>query len=191
MTYSLLTPFLFSLLFNPVNAPAKEPADLILYHGVVHTLDERAPLAEAIAVRNGKILAVGSSGDIRDRFETLRTLDLSGKHVYPGFIDAHCHFVGFAEGLRYVDLTGSRSFDEVLDRLQKAWDPAEPGWLVGRGWDQNLWKEKVFPDNVKLNEQFPATPVMLIRIDGHVVLANQTALNLAAITGTRGFGEGQ
>ncbi len=180
-----------TLLMPAMHPPAKETADALLVRGTIHTVSSHRPVASAMALAGGKILAVGDDQEILSRFEAPRIIDLSGRHIYPGFIDAHCHFVGFAEGMQYVDLLGCRSFAEVLERLHRAHDPSKPGWLIGRGWDQNLWPEKEFPGNDRLNERYPATPVMLIRVDGHVVLANRTALDMAGITGQGGFGAGQ
>ena len=169
----------------------KEKADLIITNGVIYTADSVSAHVQALAVRDGKILATGTCDMISSGFSAPEILDLQGKAVFPGFIDAHCHFVGFALGLQYVELDGLKSFDEVLARLQKADNRGVKKWLVGRGWDHNLWEKKVFPDNEKLNRMFPATPVMLIRVDGHVVLANQTALKLAGIGTKHQFGDGQ
>jgi predicted amidohydrolase YtcJ len=118
-------------------------------------------------------------------------LDLKGKSVYPGFIDAHCHFYGYALGLQYVDLFGCKTFDEVLARLKRADNQGSGKWIVGRGWDQNLWPDKSFPDNSRLNALYPDIPVMLIRVDGHVVLANQEALKRAGIGLLNKFGDVQ
>ncbi|MEI7664250.1 MAG: amidohydrolase [Bacteroidota bacterium] len=169
----------------------KEKTDLIVTNGVIYTADRVNSCAEAMAVRDGKILAVGTTKNIVESYRATITIDLKGKSIYPGFIDAHCHFVGYALGLQYADLNGAASFAEVMERLKKAAAPKPGKWLVGRGWDQNLWKNREFPDNSLLNELYPATPVMLIRIDGHVVLANQAALQLAGIGTKHQFGDGQ
>src|SRR5690606_5630061 len=110
-------------------------------------------------------------------------LDLQGAPVYPGFIDAHAHFYGYGTSLQIADLTGSASFEEVLERLltHREKHPEQP-WLLGRGWDQNLWQNKAFPHREKLDERFPEVPVLLTRIDGHAALANGKALELGGIT---------
>jgi predicted amidohydrolase YtcJ len=183
---SLISLFLFNACTQ-----MKEKADLIITNGVIYSADSLNTVAEAMAVKNGKILATGTNKAISDGFRSDETLDLQGKAVFPGFIDAHCHFMGYALGLQYVDLAGSASFEEVLQRLKMAKHPDKHDWLVGRGWDHNLWERKEFPDNIKLNDLFPDTPVMLIRIDGHVVLANDEALKRAGIGIKKQFNDGQ
>ncbi len=169
----------------------KEKADLIVRNAVIHCTDDHNRIAGAMAVRDGRVLATGSGEEIAAKFGADRVVDMEGRHVYPGFIDAHCHFYGYAIGLQYIDLTGSRSFDEVLARLREGGQPASGKWLVGRGWDQNLWPVKEFPDNHRLDEIWPGVPVMLIRIDGHVVLASSEALRRAGISSGHKFDPAQ
>lgn len=161
---------------------SRQAADLILYHGQVYTVDSAFTKVEAFAVKDGKILAVGSDADIRGAYEAPQMMDAGGKAVYPGFIDAHAHFVGYGEALFSARLFGCASFDEVADRVKQFAD-AHPGqgWILGRGWDQNKFPGKVFPDNTRLNELFPSTPVVLERVDGHAVIANARALEIAGI----------
>ncbi len=182
---------LFSVCFFYSCGHMKKKVDLIVTNGVIYTVDSLDTQVEAMAVRNGKIIALGTNDIISKGFQAAEVLDLKGKAMFPGFIDAHCHFIGYALGLQYVDLFGCSSFDEVLDRIKKAGDPGPGKWLVGRGWDQNLWILKTFPDNSQLNRLYPDIPVMLIRVDGHVVLANQEALRRADITKGQKFGNGQ
>ncbi|MCX6283329.1 MAG: amidohydrolase [Bacteroidetes bacterium] len=159
----------------------KTKTDLIIYHAKIYTVDSVLTISEAMAVNNGKILATGSTKDILKKYESDKMLDAEGKPIYPGFIDAHCHFYGYALNFRHIELNGCKSFDEVLSRIQQ-FGKYKPGdWIVGRGWDHNLWKEKTFPDRRKLDELYPENPVVLTRIDGHVVLANKMALQKAGI----------
>jgi len=164
---------------NPVNT------DLIITNGVIYTVDSAFTIAEAMAIREGKIIATGTTEEILKGFSSGQVLDLQGAPVYPGFIDAHSHFSGYAVGLQYTDLTGCLSFQEVLDRLTASGKPPAGHWIVGRGWDQNLWTVKQFPDNVRLDALFPDNPVMIIRIDGHVVLANSRAIEASGILKAR------
>ncbi|MCX6285710.1 MAG: amidohydrolase [Bacteroidetes bacterium] len=159
----------------------KTKADLILYNAKIYTVDSVITVAEAMAVKNGKVLATGSTKYILEKFGSETLLDAGGKPVYPGFIDAHCHFYGYALNFRSVALNGCCSFEEVLDRLKKSGEYKRDEWIVGRGWDHNRWKEKVFPDRTKLDKLYPENPVVLTRIDGHVVLANNKALQKAGI----------
>lgn len=169
----------------------KDKVDLIVTNGIIYTVDAVNSHAEAMAIYQGKILALGTNKSILDRYEAFSVLDLKGKFIYPGFIDAHCHFYGYALGLQYIDLLGCKSFVEVLTRLKKAENQVPGKWLVGRGWDQNLWSDMIFPDNSQLNALYPDIPVMLIRVDGHVVLANQEALKRAGLGLTHQFGDVQ
>jgi predicted amidohydrolase YtcJ len=161
---------------------SKQAADLVFFHGKIYTVDSAFTRVEALAVKDGKILAVGSDADIQRDFTAKETVDLGGKAVYPGFIDAHGHFVGYANSLFTAALYGSTSFEEVVQRVKQFAD-AHPGlaWIEGRGWDQNKFPGKAFPDNTLLNQLFPTTPVVLERVDGHALLANAKALELAGI----------
>jgi predicted amidohydrolase YtcJ len=169
----------------------KDKVDVIYTNGNIYTVDKNNSRVEAMAVLNGKIVATGTAKSISEHFVASSVVDLEKKYIFPGFIDAHCHFMGYALGLQYVDLLGCKSFDEVLNRIRKAGDGSAGKWIVGRGWDQNLWSDKNFPDNRQLNDLFPGIPVMLIRVDGHVVLANQAALSKAGIGLTNRFGTAQ
>jgi hypothetical protein len=161
---------------------SKQPADLIIYHGKVYTVDSSFTVAEAFAVKDGKILAVGSDAEIRGQYAAPGEIDAGGKAVYPGFIDAHSHFVEYGQSLFTAALFGSVSFEEVVQRV-KQFSDAHPGqpWILGRGWDQNKFRGKAFPDNGLLNQLFPSTPVVLGRVDGHAMIANAKALELAGV----------
>jgi predicted amidohydrolase YtcJ len=189
-SYILFTSLLTYWLFNG-SIQMKEKIDLIVTNGIIYTVDPANTRAEAMAVHHGKILAIGTRKSILEQYEASRVLDIKGKYLFPGFIDAHCHFMGYAIGLQYIDLTGCTSFEAVLNRLQKAGRSSPGKWLVGRGWDQNLWANKGFPDNHQLNSLYPDVPVMLIRVDGHVVLANQEALKRAGLGLGNQYGDGQ
>jgi len=160
----------------------RQSGDLIVYNGVVYTVDNTFSKAEAFAVKDGKILAVGTDKDILNGYTATQTVDAGGRAIYPGFIDAHAHFVGYGRSLYAADLFGSTSSGEMVQRVQE-FAKAHPGlaWIMGRGWDQNKFPDKTFPDNKKLNELFPNTPVLLERVDGHALLANAKALELAGI----------
>lgn len=158
-------------------------ADFIVHNAKVYTVDSAFTIAEAFAVDNGSIIAVGSSNEILDTYTSDSTVDLKGKTVLPGLIDAHSHFIGYAKTKLGADLVGTRSFDEVLERVVQHRDkfPDQP-WIQGRGWDQNDWEVKEFPDRAKLDALFPDVPVVLSRIDGHAVLVNEKAFELAGVT---------
>jgi len=161
----------------------KSYADLILTNGQILTMVKGNPVAEALAIRDGGIIAVGRAQDLLalEGPET-RVEDLRGATVTPGLTDAHVHLVSVGDNLSRLDLTGTTSFEEVLGKTAQ-WLEDRPveGWLLGRGWDQNDWKVKRFPDNRALNRIAPVTPVCLRRVDGHAALVNDTALAAAGI----------
>jgi predicted amidohydrolase YtcJ len=160
-----------------------ESVDLIVYNGNVYTVNENFEQAEAFAVKGGKIVAVGTTADIRAKFSATEELDAEGKTIYPGLIDGHAHFFRYGLGLQSADLNGTASFKEVVQKVvdqQRAYPEAD--WIKGRGWDQNLWAVKEFPTKDTLDLLFPNTPIILTRIDGHAALVNQKALDLAGIT---------
>ena len=154
---------------------SQKQADLIVHNARVYTVDDKFSVGEAFAVKNGKILEVGNSEDIINKYSG-EQIDAGGKTIYPGFIDGHSHFYDYGRGLQNADLTGTKSWDEILEKL-KVFSKENPnGWIVGNGWDQNDWDIKQFPDNQTLNELFPGRPVILSRIDGHAAIANKVAL---------------
>ena len=124
----------------------KEKADYIITNARVYTVDSLLSTAEAFAVKDGKFLQVGPADAILEAYESDSLVDLQGAAVYPGFIDAHAHFYRYGLGLVQADLTGTQSFEEVLQRLQEHREkyPDSP-WIIGRGWDQNDWENKEFP----------------------------------------------
>ncbi|HKZ64796.1 MAG TPA: amidohydrolase, partial [Chitinophagaceae bacterium] len=131
--------------------------------------------------KDGKILALGKTKELEKKYETKERTDAQSKFIYPGFIDAHAHFVGYGQGLQTADLVGTKSWEEIIEKLKTFSTDNKDGWLIGRGWDQNDWVTKDFPTNYKLNELFPDRPVLLTRIDGHAAIANQKALDLAGV----------
>jgi predicted amidohydrolase YtcJ len=161
---------------------SKPKADLLIYNAKIYTVNDKFDIAEAMAVKDGKILAIGSSADIRKQYGATEEVDANGRAIYPGFIDAHAHFFGYGESLQSADLTGTTSWEDVLKRITEFAKTHPDGWLTGRGWDQNDWQNKQFPSKEKLDELFPNRPVLLERIDGHASIANQSALNAAGIT---------
>ncbi|HNP54597.1 MAG TPA: amidohydrolase family protein, partial [Ferruginibacter sp.] len=159
----------------------RQKVDLIVHHARIYTVDAGFTIREAMAVQDGKILAVGSNDDILKAYEAGEELNGNGQTILPGLIDAHCHFTGYATDLWKCALFGTKSFDEVLERLSAYAPHAPMYWLYGRGWDQNDWLVKQFPDKAKLDSLYPNRPVYLKRIDGHAALANQKALDIAGI----------
>ncbi|WP_207495555.1 amidohydrolase [Aridibaculum aurantiacum] len=156
--------------------------DLVVHNAVVYTVDDSFSTAQAFAVSEGEIVEVGTNDDILGKYAAKEKIDAQGKAVYPGLIDAHAHFLGYGKSLFMVDLFGTKSWDEVVERVKKFADEhPEEKWIQGRGWDQNKWPGKAYPTNEKLNELFPGTPVVLTRVDGHAAIANQKALDTAGV----------
>jgi predicted amidohydrolase YtcJ len=187
--FILLIPMI-GIFFN-TGCKMREHADTLVIHSKIYTVDADNKVFSAMAIRDGKVIELGFDSVLQLKYEARETIDAGGGTILPGFIDAHCHFWGMAMGLQYIDLNGSASFDEVIARIGQGVSSDASGWIVGRGWDNNLWKEKTFPDNARLNALYPDRPVMLIRIDGHVVLANKEALRRAGIGISNGFMKGE
>ena len=159
-------------------------ADLIVVNGTVYTVDEAHPRASAFAVRNGRIIFVGSDREARMLAgSATQVIDARGNAVIPGMVDAHAHLLGLGTSLRNVQLAGSKTYDEVIARVVERSKSMKAGeWIVGRGWDQNLWTDKKFPTHELLSRALPNNPVVLTRIDGHALLANAMALRAAGVT---------
>ena len=172
----------YFLLFTFSSCKFRQKADLIIHHAKIYTVDEKFSVAEAMVIRDGKIIAIGKNDDILKQYESDSIKDAGGKAIFPGFNDAHAHFVGYASSLQTVNLVDTKSWEEVLSACSEfAKNLPAAAWLTGRGWDQNDWAVKEFPDNTKLNELFPNRPVLITRVDGHAAFANQKALELAGI----------
>lgn len=173
--------FIVLSIFLTSSCSQKQKVDLLVYNATIYTVDSSFSKAEAMAVKDGKIVAVGKTTELEKEFDAKEKLDAQGKFIYPGFIDAHAHFAGYGNSLQRVNLVGTDNWEEVIERTKKFAAENPDGWLLGRGWDQNDWNEKYFPRNEILNELFPDRPVLLTRIDGHAAIANQKALELAGI----------
>lgn len=173
LVFAFLYPFFFF--------PPKQQVDLIVYNATIYTVDAHFTKAEAIAIKDGKIIATGTTKDIGQQYEATEKIDAQNKYIYPGFIDAHAHFFQYGLGLQTADLTGTNSWNEILNRLQTFAQQHTEGWLIGRGWDQNDWTNKTFPNKQQLDKLFPNRPVLLSRIDGHAAIANQKALDIAGV----------
>ncbi len=151
--------------------------DLIAHNGNIYTVDENFSKASAFAVENGKFIDVGSD-DILSKYKSDNIINLNGSTVLPGLIDAHCHFYGLGLNQSVIDLTGTKSFGEIIDKIS---NDDKKSVIRGRGWDQNDWTIKKFPNKTKLDLLYPETPIILERIDGHAYLVNQKALDVAKI----------
>lgn len=177
---------LYSVLLIIVSCKTKQDADLLIFGKHIYTVDDSFRVVTAIAIKDGKILATGSKAELSAIYQSKDTIDAGNNFVYPGFIDAHCHFSGYAMDLYKCELTGTNSYEEVIAKLVTYEKSNSMPWIYGRGWDQNDWTIKDFPTKDKLDSLFPDKPVILKRIDGHAILCNQKALEMAGIdTGTK------
>lgn len=159
-----------------------EKADLIVHNAKIYQVDNLFSIAEAMAIKDGKIIAIGPENEIRNKYNSEEVLDAKTRSIYPGFIDAHSHFSWYANALSEVDLSGSKSWKEVLDRtVAFAKNNNTSTWFVGRGWDQNLWEDKAFPNKKDLDSIFPNKAVLLYRVDAHAALANSKAMELSTL----------
>ena len=160
---------------------SKQEVDLIVHNANVYTVNDNFDNVEAFAIKDGKFVAIGNSNEILKQHEAKEIIDAQGKTVYPGLIDAHCHFYNLGLAQNRIDLVGTKSFDEVVAKVVAFQKERNTSFIIGRGWDQNDWQVKEFPINDTLNKLFPNIPVALTRVDGHAMLANQKALDLAGI----------
>ncbi len=171
---------LFLILFL-ISCQEKETVDLLLYNANIYTVDSSFSTAEALAIKDQKIVAVGQNQEIRSKYTGKEEIDTEGKTIIPGLFDAHYHFTGVGSSKLQADLRGAASAEEMLKRVEEFQSEHQLGFIRGRGWDQSLWPDKRFPTKDKLDELFPDTPVLLTRVDGHALLANQKLLDLAKI----------
>ena len=169
-----------ALFLTSCGGPKK--VDTLVVNGVIYTLDSSFSSVQAMAIKDGIIVATGTDAEILAAYTAPEKIDAKGQAVYPGFIDAHAHFVGYGKSLFQVDLFGTTSWEEAVERV-KVFAAAHPEltWIEGRGWDQNKWPGKKYPTNALLNSLFPNTPVVLQRVDGHAAIANQKAFDMAGV----------
>ena len=159
----------------------KEKVDLVIVNANIYTVDEGFSKAEAFAVHDGKFIAVGTTDEIRSVYTSNHLVDADGRTITPGLIDAHCHFYSLGMAQQIVNLRGTSSYEEVLERVQQFHKENPKDFIRGSGWDQNDWEIKEFPTKTELDNLFPNIPVVLERIDGHAYLVNQKALDMAGI----------
>ena len=160
----------------------KQPADLLVKNAIIYTVNESFDKAEAFVVKDGKIIEVGDSEILELKYHSSNTFNAEGKTIVPGLIDAHAHFFNLGMSMQQVNLFGTESYQEVLQRVVDFQKEKNSDYILGRGWDQNDWETKEFPTKKELDSIFPNTPVSLIRIDGHAMIVNSKALEMAGIT---------
>ena len=167
-------------------------ADLVLEGGVIVTLDDSRPRATALAVKDGRIVAVGGESDVKPLVGSgTRVIDLKGRAVVPGLTDAHVHVEGLGTALERLDLVGAASLEDALARVAAAAQKAPAGeWLLGRGWDQNDWPGKQFPTAADLDRVLGDRPAYLVRVDGHAAWVSSAALRRAGVSAATADPEG-
>lgn len=180
MKFKYLT-LISSICFTFWSCSQPDQVDSIIHNGKVYTVDADNSVFEAIAIKDGKIVAVGNNTEILNNYSAKNIYNVEGKAVFPGFIDGHAHFVNYGLTQQQVDLFGAKSWEEIIERVKSFAEKNDQEWIIGRGWDQNLWPNKSFPTNDQLNELFPNKPIMLVRVDGHAAIVNKKAFELAEI----------
>ena len=168
------------IILSILNFSCSNEVDLIIVNSEIYTANENNQIAKSIAVKDGKIIEV-SSENLVSKYEANEILDANGKTILPGFIDSHCHFYNLGLDQQVVDLRGTTSFEEIIERLIASDLNNQSDVILGRGWDQNDWDNKQFPVNTELNKVFKNKLVVLERIDGHAYIVNDNALELAGI----------
>jgi predicted amidohydrolase YtcJ len=162
---------------------AESVVTLALYNGDVRTMDPERPRATALAIAGERIVAVGSDAEIRKLAGSARAVDLGGKTVTPGLIDAHCHLYGLGADLEAVSVRQTETEVAAVELVVSAARTRPAGeWLLGRGWDQNRWPGQAFPTRASLDAAIADRPVALRRVDGHAIWVNTRALEAARIT---------
>ncbi|MCO6501108.1 MAG: amidohydrolase [Vicingus serpentipes] len=174
--------FLLLISLFTLSCSETEQADLLVHNAKIYTVNSLFDVAGAMVIKDGKIIAIGDEHEILNKYTAKNAVDAKKRPIYPGFIDAHCHFVGYALNLKQVDLVGTTSFEEVISRVVDFSKKNNNEWIIGRGWDQNDWEVKEFPTKEKLDSLFPHQPIFLTRVDGHAALVNGEALRRANVT---------
>lgn len=140
-------------------APNKKEVDFLVINANVYTVDSVFSTASAFAIEDGRFVAIGNEEEIQNRYTSSRILDAEGKTIVPGFIDAHCHFYGLGMNRQIADLSGTSSFEEVIQRMVAFQKENKSVVLRGRGWDQNDWEVKLFPSKERLINFFLILPL--------------------------------
>ena len=160
----------------------KQNADTIVINANTYTVNDNFQKAEAFAIKNGKFIAVGTTKEIQNKYDSENIIDAKNQTIVPGLIDAHCHFYGLGLQQQKVDLRDTKSYDDVLKTLLAFQKEKNATFITGRGWDQNDWDVKEFPTKEKLDKLFPTIPVAVRRVDGHALLVNEAALKYSGLS---------
>ena len=159
-----------------------EHCDLVIHNAHIYSMNSANDMFDAMAIKDGKIVELGPERQILNKYTYEASYDAKLMTIFPGFIDAHCHFTGYGLSLQQADLTSCGSFEEVIEVLAEFRKQHSSGWLQARGWDHTKWTGSDYPNRSALDSLFPDIPVVIRRIDGHAALANRVALDQAGIT---------
>tara|TARA_Y100000385_G_C13084476_1_gene635674 strand:+ start:151 stop:1854 length:1704 start_codon:yes stop_codon:yes gene_type:complete len=179
-----------SFIFVALSCAEKTDADMIIINGKVYTVNESQPWAEAIAIKEGMILKVGTTSDIQEfKGENTETIDAKGEFVMPGFIEGHGHYSSLGRSLQNLNFINSKNWNEIVAMVKEKIDNSEPGeWIVGRGWHQEKWNEQPhnhthgYPNHYELSAISPDNPVLLTHASGHGVFANDHLMKMAGVS---------
>lgn len=172
-----------ALVFLYIVTTIPREASMVFVNATVYTLNPSRPMVQAVAVNKGRIVGTGNNEELLQKFSSDTVIDLEGKTIVPGFIDAHGHIHGLGRALQSITLVGIQSPEAAADLIRERTKEVKPGWWIyGRGWDQNLWPNKQFPTKALLDAAAPANPVILGRIDGHAIWVNSKAMEIAGVT---------
>ena len=175
-----------------------QKADMIIHNGVIYTMNDLNPITEAVAVGDGKIIALGKYRDLDPLINAkTKIINLSGAMMTPGIIEGHGHFYGLGLAKMQLDLSKTESYQDLIDMVSDAVRNSNPGeWILGRGWHQSKWSDnkddfvKGFQTHDRLSEVSPNNPVWLKHASGHAGFANQNAMDIANVNRETEFGFG-
>ena len=173
---------LLSVVLLSIFSCSKEKVDIIVVNSNTYTVNATFDKAAAFAIKNGVFVAVGKNLEITGKYQSDVLVDAKNQTIVPGLIDAHCHFYRMGLQQQKISLEGTKSYEEVLQKLVDFQKAKNTSFVTGRGWDQNDWEIQEFPTKEKLDALFPTIPVAVSRVDGHALLVNQAAIDLAGIT---------
>ena len=184
------TLFYLSFLLTLIACEGQEYADLILINGNIATLDPKKANVNAIAIKDGRILKLGSDLEIQkfNDGNATKVIDLEGRFTMPGFIEGHGHFSGLGASLINLNFLNTKNWQEIVDMVAEKVKNSEPGeWIEGRGWHQEKWNQALdrqvlgYPYHDKLSEISPDNPVILRHASGHGLIANSKAMEIAGV----------
>ncbi|MGH7753493.1 MAG: amidohydrolase family protein, partial [Gemmatimonadales bacterium] len=165
-------------------ARSGNPPGTLFLNGRFHTLDPELPIVRGLAASGGRIVALGGTDELAAAFPGYERVDLGGAAALPGFVDSHIHLAPYGIAMRRLGLAAVRSLPEAVEAVAAAVARERPGaWILGRGWDKNVWPEDRFPSAADLDAVSPHHPVALSSKDGHLLWVNTAALRLAGVTG--------